>query len=52
VPEVTRKHNESCFTSGSFRGLVHDRVAMVPAWHLRHRPLVAMAAAGVLESNA
>ncbi len=51
APEVTPKHNELCCVSGSTRGLVHDRVAIVPAWHLRQRPLVATLAAGVLESK-
>ncbi len=49
--EVTSKHNEVCCVRGNFRGSVHDGVAIVPAWHLRHKPLVATLAAGVLESN-
>src|SRR5712691_1275848 len=37
---TTLKHNELCWDSGSTRGSVHDGVAIVPAWHLRHAPLL------------
>jgi len=40
-PEVMPlpKHSELCCTSRSRRGFVHDGVATVPAWHLRHEAL-------------
>jgi len=46
------KHKEVCWAIGNLRGLVQVGVAIVAAWHLRHKPLVATRAAGELGSNA
>jgi len=48
LPEVTSKHSELCVAIGITSGFVQVFVAMVPAWHLRQRPLVLTVAACVL----